>query len=153
MKLKSEAHEYLSMLFKRDGVTPKIIVDKSKDKSLGRFSSKCRDAYFHLVNTETYSPCMMAAKGCIEHLKQGSSRKMLKSASTKQLWYHCIEIKALIRSYTALYIYGLEVQAPETVMTGQTADTSNLCEYEWFQWVMYYQPKEGYPDDKMAMGR
>ena len=42
---------------------------------------------------------------------------------------------------------------PETSMTGQTADIRNLCEYEWFQWMMYYQPKEGYPDDNMEMGR
>ena len=40
MKLKSEAHEYLSMLFKRDGVPPKIVVDNSKEQSLGNFSSK-----------------------------------------------------------------------------------------------------------------
>ena len=38
-------------------------------------------------------------------------------------------------------------------MTGQTADISNLCEYEWLQWVVYYQPKEVYTDDKMEMGK
>ena len=38
-------------------------------------------------------------------------------------------------------------------MTGQTADISNLCGYEWFQWVKYYQPRESYPDDKVTMGR
>ena len=42
---------------------------------------------------------------------------------------------------------------PEMVMTGQTANIRNLCKYEWFQWVMHYQSKEGYPDDKIAMGR
>ena len=41
----------------------------------------------------------------------------------------------------------------DTVMIGQNSDISHLCEYEWFQWVIYYQPKEGYPDDKMAMER
>ena len=78
---------------------------------------------------------------------------MLKSASPKQLWDHCIELKALIRSNTALDIYGIEGQVPETVMTGQTDDIRNICKYEWFQWVMYYQPKDGYPNDKMVMGR
>ena len=96
---------------------------------------------------------MMDAKGCIKQLKKGSSRKMLKSASPKQLWDHCIELKALIRSNTALDIYGIESQVPETVMTGQTDDIRNICKYEWLQWVMYYQPKDGYPNDKMVMGR
>ena len=42
---------------------------------------------------------------------------------------------------------------PETVMTGKTSVIRNLCEYEWFQWVMYYQPRESYPDNKVTMGR
>ena len=81
MKLKSEAHEYLYMLFKFDDVPPNIVVNNSKEQSLDKFASKCREAYCHLVNTEPYSPWMMAAKGCIKHLNQGSSRKMLKSES------------------------------------------------------------------------
>ena len=51
MKLNFEFHEYLSMLFKCDGVPPKIVVDKSKEQSLGKFSSKCRESDCYLVNT------------------------------------------------------------------------------------------------------
>ena len=50
-------------------------------------------------------------------------------------------------------VYILEGQVPEMVMIGQTTYIINLCEYEWFQWVIYYQPKEGYPNDKMDMGQ
>ena len=130
-----------------------IVVHNSKEQSLGKFASKCCEADCHLVNTEPYSPWMMSTKGCSKHLKQGLYHKMLKSESPKRLWDRCIELEALIRSNTALDIYGLEVQVPKTVMTGQVSDISNLCEYEWFQWVMYYQPKEGYTDDNMQMGQ
>ena len=51
---------------------------------------------------------------------------MLNSASPKRLWDHCIEHEALIRLNTAIDIYGLEVQVPEMVMTGQTSDISNI---------------------------
>ena len=132
MKLKSKALEYLSMLFKRDGIPPKIIVDKSKDKSLGKVASKCREADCHLVNTDPYSPCIMYSKVCIKHLNKGLSLKMLKSASPERLWDHCIELEALIRLNTAIDIYSLEGQLTETVMTGQNDDIINLCEYEWF---------------------
>ena len=37
MKLKSEAHETLSMVFKRDGVPPKIVVDNYKEQTIGKF--------------------------------------------------------------------------------------------------------------------
>ena len=77
---------------------------------------------------------------------------MLKSGNPTKLWDHCIELEVLICSHTVLDIFGLECQVPATVMTGQTADISNMCEYEYFQWVMYNQHREGYPDDKMVMG-
>ena len=96
---------------------------------MGKFDSKCCEADCHLVTTEPYSPWMISSKVCIKHLNQGLSRKMLNSASPKQLWYHCIELEALILSNNALYIYGLEGQVPETLMIGQTTDISNLCEY------------------------
>ena len=107
IKLKSEAHEYFSMLSKLYGVPPKIVVYNSKEQSLGNFASKCRESNCHLVNTDPYSPWMMAVKGCIKHLKQVLPRKMLKSASPKRLWDHCIELEALILSNNALTIYGL----------------------------------------------
>ena len=69
MRLKSEAYETLSMLFKCDGVLPKIVVDNSKDQSLGKFASKCREAYCRLVNTDPFYSWMMAEEGCIKHLK------------------------------------------------------------------------------------
>ena len=78
---------------------------------------------------------------------------MLKVGSPKPLWDHCIKLEARIRSHTALNIYGLKGQVPETLMTGQTGDISNLCEFEWFQWVMFYQPMAGYPDDIMFISR
>ena len=59
----------------------------------------------------------------------------------------------MIRSHTSLDIYCLEGQVPETVMSGQTGDISNLCKFEWFQWVMFFHPKETYPEDKMFIGR
>lgn len=37
-------------------------------------------------------------------------------------------------------------------MMGETAGISNLCEYEWFEWVMYYNPGETYPEDKIIIG-
>ena len=73
---------------------------------------------------------MQAAEGCIKQTKFVSSRKMLMSGFPKPLWDHCIELEALIRSHTALYIYGLEGQVPETVMSSQTGDIRNLCEFE-----------------------
>ena len=111
---------------------PKIVVDKSKELTLGNFARKCREVDCHLVTTEPYSPWIQGAEGCIKQTTLGSSRRMLKSGPPKSLWDHCIELESLIRSHTALDIYGLEGQVPETFMSSQKGDISSLCEFEWF---------------------
>ena len=97
---------------KRNGVPPKIFVENSKEQTLGKFEKKCREADCHLVTTDPYYPWMQAAEGCIKPEKLGYSRNMLKSGCPKTLWDQLIELEALIRSYTALDIYGLEGQVP-----------------------------------------
>ena len=37
MKKKGDVHEKLSLFFKRDGVLPKMVMDGSKDQTLGSF--------------------------------------------------------------------------------------------------------------------
>ena len=95
----------------------------------------------------------MADEGYIKEPNYGSSHTMLQEGSPKTLWEHAIELEDMIRSHTALDIYALEGQVPEAVMPRPTTDISNLCEYKWFQWVIYYEPITGYPDSKKSIGR
>ena len=87
---KGDAHESLSLLFHRDGVPPTMILDGSKEQTLGVFKRKLREADCHARQTEPYSPWQQAAKGCIRELKRGVSCKMMKTGSPKVLWDHCI---------------------------------------------------------------
>ena len=92
MKTKGKAHEALSLVFQRDGVTPRMVVDCSKEQLSMDFKGKCREADCHLVTTDPYSPWMQAPEGCAKQVKLGSSRKMIKSGSPKPLWDHCLEL-------------------------------------------------------------
>ena len=53
---KSDAHHALSLLFKREGVPTSMVMDGSKEQTLGQFKSKCRQAGCHVKQTEPYSP-------------------------------------------------------------------------------------------------
>ena len=132
MKKKTESHETFSLMFKRDGVLPRMIVENSKEQSLGEFLHKCREVDCHLVNTEPCSPWQQAAETCIKKLKISSYRKLISSGAPKKLWDHCIELVALICSNTAHTAYELQVEVPETIVTYQTSDISNICEYNWY---------------------
>jgi hypothetical protein len=38
-------------------------------------------------------------------------------------------------------------------MTGETADISNLVEFEWFQWVWFRDEIWPFPDENKILGR
>jgi hypothetical protein len=78
-----DAHESLSLLFHRDGIPPTMILDGSKEQTLGNFKRKLREADCHARQTEPYSPWQQAAEGCIRKLKRGVSCKMMKTGSPK----------------------------------------------------------------------
>ena len=52
MANKGDAYEALSLLFQRDGVPPKMIVDCLKEQALGDFKRKFTEARCHLRQTE-----------------------------------------------------------------------------------------------------
>jgi hypothetical protein len=153
MKRKGDAHEALSLLFKQDGVPHEMILDDSKEQTQGNFKRKLNEANCHMKMTEPYSPWQQAAEGCIRELKRGVSRKMLKTGSPKRLWDHCIELEGLIRSHTANDIFSTGGEVPETIMKGGTADISQICEFGWYDWVMFRDTIAAFPDDKLVLGR
>ena len=153
MKHKGDAHEALSLLFHRDGVPPVMVMDGSKEQTLGDFRRKLKEANCHLRQTEPYSPWMNAAEGAIRELKRGVSRKMIRTGSPKVLWDHCIELEALIRSHTVNTIYGANGQVPETLMTGSTADISHISAFGWYDWVMFRDNTPTFPDNNIVLGR
>ena len=66
------------------------------------------------------------AEGCNQDLKRGLSRQFINMCLPKRLWDHFIQLQALIRSYTAHKNYEVDGKVPETCMTGQTDDISNI---------------------------
>jgi hypothetical protein len=153
MTRNGEAHETLSLLFHCDGVPPTMVLDGSKEQCKGDFKRKLHEADCHASQTEPYSPWQQAAEGCIRELKRGVSRKMLKTGSTRVLWDHCIELEALICSLTSNTVYMTNGKVPETIMTGSTANISLICEFGWYDWVMFRDNVPTFPDVKFILGQ
>jgi hypothetical protein len=129
LKQKEEAHEALLLMFKPDGVPPKMILDGSKRQVKGVFRHKLKEVNCHMQVTEPYSPLQQAAKGCICEFKQGVSHKKIRTGAPKLLWGHY--------SHAANNIYATGGEVPETIMKGGTADISQICEFAWYDWVMF----------------
>jgi hypothetical protein len=129
-----------------------LISDNAKELTQGEFAKKARQAQCPIDLTDTYSPWQNRAESEIRELKKFSGRWMVKKKSPKVLWDFCLTLASLVRSNIAHNIYQLKGQVPETLMTGETSDISHICEFEWYEWVMYHEEK-GYPEDKAKLGR
>jgi hypothetical protein len=152
MTRKGEAHETLSLLFHREGVPLTMVLDSLKEQTKGDFKRKLREADCNARQTGPYSLWQLAAEGCIRKLKRGVSRKMIKTGSPRVLWDHCIELEALIRSSACNNVYMTNGKVPETIMTGSTADISHICEFGWYDWVMFRDNVLTFPDVKLTLG-
>jgi len=153
IKKRSEAHETLSLLFKRDGVPNVMVMDGALEQTHSEFRRKCREAGTTVRQTEPYTPFSNAAERSIRELKKGVGRQMVKSKSPKVLWDHCLEREAYVRSNTVQDIFQLNGQVPETVVSGETSDITTFAEYEWYEWIKYRDTSIPFPDDRVVLGR
>jgi hypothetical protein len=78
---------------------------------------------------------------------------MIKISSPRVLWDHCIELEVLICSSTSNNIYMTNGKVSETIMTGSTAGISHICEFGWYNWVMFRDDVPMFPDIKLTLGQ
>jgi hypothetical protein len=58
-----------------------------------------------------------------------------------------------VRSHNFLGIYGLEGQAPESKIKGETVYISTIAEYYWYEWVKFRDTAAKLPVSKIQLGR
>ena len=152
-KKESQAHEALTLLHQREGVPNVMVMDNAQTQIRGKFRQICRSVGTHCKQTEPHTPQSNAAEGVINQLKTKVGMKMVKSKAPKRLWDDCLELEAYCRSCTALDIYGLGGQVPETVVSGETADISPFAIHQWYEWVKFRETTVAFPEDKLVLGR
>jgi hypothetical protein len=71
MKKEMEAHEALSLLFHRDGVSNVVVVDGAKEKVQCEFRRKLRHDGCHIRQTEPHTQSSNMGEGGVRELKRG----------------------------------------------------------------------------------
>jgi hypothetical protein len=148
MAKEKDAHEALSLLFHRDSVPNVMVMDGAKAQIQGDFRRKLREAGCHINQTEPHTPKSNAAEGSIRELKRGVGREMVRSGAPKRLWDDGLVGEYYVRSSTALDIFSLEGQVPDTIVKVQTSDISPLTEYAWYEWAKFRDTGQTFPDSK-----
>jgi hypothetical protein len=137
MAKKSNTHDGLLLLFACDGVPNCLIMDNSKEQTLGQLRAKAREADCWIKQTKAYSPWSNFAKLAIRELKKGCARKMIKASVPKRLWDECLEMESYIRSNTYNGHSSLKGETPEMVMSGETADILEIAEHAFYNSVKF----------------
>jgi hypothetical protein len=83
MKLESEAHEALSLLFHREGVPNVMVMYGAKAQTEGEFRRKLRDACCHIKQTEVHTQSSNMGETGVHELKRGIGRQMMRSGYPK----------------------------------------------------------------------
>ena len=153
MRAKSEAHEALSLLFQRDGVPVKIIMDGAKEQVMGKFRKKCREAGSHVHQLEPHTPWANFAETCNKELKNGLAREMFPKKIPKRLWDDIAEPLAYYQSFTWNSRFINNGEVPETIISGETPDISAWCQHELWEWVMFRDTAVKFPETKWVLGK
>ena len=75
------------------------------------------------------------------------------SGAPLRLWCYCVEYMSKIHNATAHDHHQLKGMTPETMLTGQPTDISNLTEYSWYEWVYFWDNAAPYPVPRESLGR
>ena len=154
MRTKSEAHLTLDALFKSVGIPRVLIPDNAKELTQGDFRRKAQRVQCPIHPVEAYTPNQNFAEDAIRELKRSLRRTMSTTESLECLWDLCLVYLSMVRSHTALPIRELQGQVPATLLTGDTADISHICEFGWYDWVWYISPeKAGETMERKRLGR
>ena len=102
---------------------------------MGKFKEACQYATVKVQQLKYNTPWANRAEGAARENKRAARRAMKKSDCPARIWDYYAELKAKIICHTAHDIPTLNGQVPETVVTGNTADISELVESEWYQWI------------------
>mmetsp|Transcript_22891 Transcript_22891/g.32768 ORF Transcript_22891/g.32768 Transcript_22891/m.32768 type:complete len:102 (-) Transcript_22891:709-1014(-) len=93
MRKKYQTHEAFSSLAQEVGVPPNLIMDGSKEQTLGEFKKKAHQADCKIRQIEPDSPSQNSCESTIRELKRGSERAMVKQNVPRKLWDHWPDTK------------------------------------------------------------
>lgn len=78
---------------------------------------------------------------------------MVKLHAPKVLWDHSLQLAVMICSYSVTDILFALGEVPKTAPAGSTADISVICQFDWFDWLMFHDAPPSYPNESIVLGQ
>ena len=150
MESKSDAHLALNRFVHEVGVPTELHTDGSKEQALGEWKRICQRHSIYRTWTEPHSPWQNLAEKAGGIIKARCRDMMRRTNTPIVLWDYCIEYNSELRSMTASKNLELEGRTPFEKVMGYTPDISELVEFDWYEWVWFYDPTK---PERVQLGR
>ena len=104
---------------------------------------------------EKDTPAANRAERTIGELKSDTKKDMVRAQSPIVLWCYCLERRSVIDRSMAKNNFQLNGMTPHSFMTGEITDISNICAFEWYEWVKFRREgsSAAYPYPSERLGR
>ena len=143
----------LKRYFKEIGVPMHLICDQASEQVKGDARLLCNEAGCHVIELEKGTPAANRAERSIKILKDGAKKDMFDSNCPMVFWCYCVERRAEIINSTIRSNHLLQGQPPHSMLTGQPTDISSICEFGWYDWVIYRVEGHKFPMQHQRLGR
>ena len=153
LKKEADAADALNNVTRSVGIPMELVSDGAKAETQGRFGGVIKEFHIKQRTTEAYSAWQNRAEASVRELKRGIMRATRRARSPKRLWDYCGEWVAAIRWLTAHDLPGLGDRVPTEMVDGHTPDISVYVQFDWYQYIWYYDPSVQFPDDAKQLGR
>ncbi|MGH7955268.1 MAG: hypothetical protein ACREOZ_04835, partial [Gloeomargaritales cyanobacterium] len=151
MKLKSEAGDKLNEFIKDVGI-PELLVTDNAGEETGAEWERIRKNYLVKQKwTEPYSPWQNKTEREIQNLKKQFRRIMNRVKAPETLWDFGLRYVSDIRNIATRL--SLDDRTPYEVLKGETQDISELKDFEFYEWVKFYEPNAGFTEQRVTLGR
>jgi len=153
MKSTSDFLSAVRLFCKEVGAPNALIVDPhpaQKSEKVKQFLNKVGTSLRILEESTQHAD---RAELYIGLLKRGVTKDMKDSNSPMRLWDYAAERRASIMTMTANNLFQLQGQNPHMATLGEMADISNLCHFQWYEWIYFRQHTAEFPYQKEVLGR
>lgn len=150
MKTKGEAGDKLNIFITSTGIPLGLITDGAKEENLGKWEEVRKKFLLPQRTTEAASSWQNRAEREIGETKNHYRRIMDRKQVPEALWDFGLTYTTDIRKIIARPT--LDNRSAYEILTGNTPDISEFLDFEFYQWIKYYEPT-AFPASREHLGR
>lgn len=149
IKSKADAHEVLDYVCRTYGVPQLLVSDNAKEETLGNWGRITKHYLIKQRMTEPHSGWQNRCEDEIREVRKHFARIMAIHKCPDAFWDFAIQYVINIRQL--LVRSAASNRSPIETITGETPDTSEYIDFDFYQWVKYRDQID--KDDPIKLGR